>query len=280
MRAASRIRGCPIAYPTRRPASPNAFEKVRRTTTFGCASAGQHAAAVHGVGVGHELDVRLVEDHEHVARNRREEGVERRLGDDGAGRVVRTADDHDPGAVGDRSRHRDRGRGSRRASSGTCTGSPRRSGRARGTPRTSARRRRTSSPGPAAARISCARIETLPAPTCTDSVVTSNRAARRSRRRVAAASGYRLKDAASRTASRTPGSGSNGFSLLDSLKAPGPACVPCLYGGSAAISGRMRTGSVGHRPSLRSDICPPRQVTARSKRRAQEPVPRAPVVAD
>ena len=60
----------------------------------------------------------------------------------------------------------------------------------------------------------------------------------------ALASGYRLIGAVCASASTTDGSGSKGFSLLDSLNAFAPACLPCRYGGRAAISGRMR-GRIG-----------------------------------
>src|SRR5690606_31771051 len=99
------------------------------------------------------------------------------------------------------------------------------------------------------------------APTCTPSRLTSKRAARASRRRPAVASGYLLTSIRSRSRSTTPGSGSNGFSLLDSLKASAPACLPCRYGGRAAISGRTRTGmssvtlpSLGARSALRPPL--------------------------
>lgn len=69
---------------------------------------------------------------------------------------------------------------------------------------------------------------TEPAPTITSSIVTPYSAASAVRRAVAAASGYRLKSSTSRTRASTEGSGSNGFSLEESLKASAAAARPCL----------------------------------------------------
>ena len=64
-----------------------------------------HSRAGDGVGVGHELGVRLVEHHEQVGGHLREERIERGLRHDRAGGVVGGADDHHAGAVGDGIRH-------------------------------------------------------------------------------------------------------------------------------------------------------------------------------
>ncbi len=93
-----------MAYPTRRPARPNAFEKVRRTTRFGYRA--EQRDAVDRGRVRHELAVGLVEQHEHGVRDLRHEGVEVRGGDDRAGGVVGSADQDDAGAIRDRRGHR------------------------------------------------------------------------------------------------------------------------------------------------------------------------------
>ena len=54
----------------------------------------------------HELDVGLVEDHQHVRRNLLEEGGDPLRRDVRAGRVVRVADEQHAGVVGDGRRHR------------------------------------------------------------------------------------------------------------------------------------------------------------------------------
>ena len=61
--------------------------------------------------VGHQvvadvLDVGLVEHDQDVRRHRGDEPGQRLGVDDGAGRVVRVADEDQPGAVGDRGEHR------------------------------------------------------------------------------------------------------------------------------------------------------------------------------
>ena len=61
---------------------------------------------VRGVGRVDELEVGLVDDDEHVARHAGEEGLELGRADRRAGRVVRRADEDQPGALGDGVRHR------------------------------------------------------------------------------------------------------------------------------------------------------------------------------
>ena len=55
---------------------------------------------------GLELDVGLVEDHEHVRRDALEQRADRVAREVRAGRVVRVADQHQPRLLGDRGRHR------------------------------------------------------------------------------------------------------------------------------------------------------------------------------
>ena len=62
--------------------------------------------SVDGVGHPHELDVRLVDDHQHLRRDLGEEGVELGLRDGRPRGVVGRADQDDAGAVGDGVGHR------------------------------------------------------------------------------------------------------------------------------------------------------------------------------
>ena len=74
------------------------------TTTFSWSLVRRQA--VDRVVHPHELDVRLVDDDQHVRRHPREEAVQLGLGEGRAGGVVGSADQHDLGAVGDRVGHR------------------------------------------------------------------------------------------------------------------------------------------------------------------------------
>ncbi len=74
------------------------------TTTFSRLAVG--GDAVDRVVHPDELDVRLVDHDQHVGGHLGQEGVELGLGHGRPGRVVRRADQHDLGAVGDRGRHR------------------------------------------------------------------------------------------------------------------------------------------------------------------------------
>ena len=68
-----------------------------------------------------ELPVGLVDDHHDVRRHPVEERLELGVADRRSGRVVGRADEHDPGALGDRGRHRVEVVPGRPSVSGTCT---------------------------------------------------------------------------------------------------------------------------------------------------------------
>ena len=161
--------------PTRRPARPNALENVRSSTTFGWSREhGEAVAAPAGRGRTRRRPRR--------ARRARRSGTAARnvvelVGVHGrARRVVRRADQHDPGAVGDRRGHRRRGRAARRRPPAPCTPSAPASVPRSGTPRTTATATTTSSPALAHRRAARARsTATEPQPATTFSAATPER---------------------------------------------------------------------------------------------------------